>query len=573
MTDQRTTGRTGALGVRAMWVLAFLGFLLMIGAWSVAAPYDGTPDEREHIVRAAGVAAGQVAPKPAAAKKGSGAFQTVPRGLIREQCWQFKPAKPASCAVPPGSDSTPVRAGTGAGRYHPVYYALVGWPLQLWPGWSGVLLARLIGAAISAALLASAFIVIMNRSKHRLMVGGLLAATTPMAAHMASAVNPNGVEIAAGIAFFAAAIPLLLDRWSPTHRGLLTLVGISGILLAMLRQTGPLWIAVGFVAFALPLRRGNLRQLLRSRAARWWAVAITLVVVTAVLWGVVMKTSYLGNYGGNRFTYGQAILVEADRWRGYLDQMVGVTSWLDTRMPAPAYLIWQYAAATLVVAAFVFGNLVDRWRLLVLILGGVAVPSAMQVAFVKQTGFVSQGRYMLPMLAGVLLFAAYVLEQRDLGAARSRTMVRLLVVLLLPIQLFCLVFTMVRWQNGLPAKLGFSSLNPFVGSWHPVLGSSTPLLASVLGLALIGWLAWTAPTRRLPGPPGTDDAPADPAEATPAGARVERPAEDRQPADDQQPDEGRQPDDGRRSARRTPSRAAASNSTRLGTGHAEAPQA
>ncbi|MFD0817973.1 DUF2142 domain-containing protein [Micromonospora zhanjiangensis] len=542
MTDQRTTGRAGTLGVPGLWVLAFLGFLLMIGAWSVAAPYDGTPDEREHVVRAAGVAAGQVAPQPAAAKKGSGAFQTVPRGLVREQCWQFKPNRSAACAVPPGSDPTPVRAGTGAGRYHPVYYALVGWPLQLWPGWSGVLLARLIGAALSAALLASALVVILKRSRHRLMLGGLLAATTPMTAHMASAVNPNGLEIAAGVAFFTAAIPLLLDRWSPANRGLLTLVGISGVLLAMLRQTGPLWIAVGFVALAIPLRQGNLWQLLRTRAARWWAAAISLTVVTAVLWGVLMKTSDLGNYGSNRYTYGQAVFVEANRWRDYLDQMVGVTSWLDTRMPAPAYLLWQFAAAALVVMALVFGTRVDRWRLLVLILGGVA-----------------QGRYMLPMLAGVLLFAAYVLEQRGIDADRSRTTVRLLVLLFVPIHLFCLVFTMVRWQHGLPARLGFGSLDPFLGPWHPVLGSATPLVASVLGLAVIGWLAWTAPTRRLTDRPAAAGATADRPEVSTAD-RAEIPTADRAeiPTADRS---------------ETADRSGTAAADRPGGGHTEAPRA
>src|SRR4051794_40510738 len=92
------------------WVplLAFLGFFLMAGAWSVASPYEGAPDEIEHVVRAAGVVSGQVAPKPAAVKAGSGANQTVPRGLIRNSasCWIHKPAVPVDCAVPPGSDRT-----------------------------------------------------------------------------------------------------------------------------------------------------------------------------------------------------------------------------------------------------------------------------------------------------------------------------------------------------------------------------------------------------------------------------------------------------------------------------------
>ncbi|MFI6242639.1 DUF2142 domain-containing protein [Micromonospora sp. NPDC050795] len=492
---------------RRHWALAFAAFFLIIFAWSMAAPYDGTPDEREHIVRAAGVAAGQIAPPPADAKKGTGAFQTVPGGLVREQCWQFKKEVSAACAQPPGSDDTPTRAGTGAGRYFPAYYALVGAPTVLWPGWSGVLLARMISALCSAALLACAYVVIRNRSRRGLMMGALLVVTTPMAVHMASAVNPNGLEIAAGIAFFSAVIPLLLGPPGP-RRGLIVLVGISALLLAVLRQTGPLWLATAFIAFAFPLRRGNLLGLLRDRAAQLWAGGIVLSTLAVLAWSVRQQTSDLGNYSADRLTYGQAALREADRWRGYLDQIVGVTSWLDTRMPAPPYLIWQLVAGALLLIGVVWGSTLDRWRLLVLLGGGVAVPSLMQIALVNESGFVTQGRYMLPMLVGVLLYAAWVAEQRGFEVARARSFTRLAVLLLLPIQLFCLAYTMVRWQNGLPANIGLSSLNPLAGDWHPVVGSVIPLLSASVGLVLFGWLVWTtrsAATDDLTPPTGHSD--------------------------------------------------------------------
>ena len=412
------------------------------------------------MIRAAGVAAGEIAPPPAAAEKGSGAFQDVPAGLVREQCWQFKPAVSAACAVPPGSDDTPCAPAPAPVATTPSTTPWWAGRSTLWPGWSGVLLARFISAGIAAALLASAFVVAVNWSRRRLMIAGLLVAVTPMAAQMASAVNPNGVEIAAGVAFFAATIPLFLDRRPKPHHGLLILAGISGLLLAMLRQTGPLWLAAAFVAFAFPWRQSNVGRLVREKAVWWWVGGIAVAALTAVGWGVVMKSSDLGKYGGHVYTYGQAAFAEADRWRGYLDQMVGVTSWLDTRMPAPIYLTWQFVAATLLIGAFVFGRLVDRGRLLVLIVAGTVVPSVMQVALVKQTGFVTQGRYMLPMLAGVMLFAAYVWEERGLDAARSRTLVRLSVILLLPIQLFALILTMVRWQDGLPKIPDLPHLQP-----------------------------------------------------------------------------------------------------------------
>ncbi len=51
---------------RLTWLFAFLGFFLVLGAWSVAAPYSGTPDEQDHILRAYGVATGQVVLDPSA---------------------------------------------------------------------------------------------------------------------------------------------------------------------------------------------------------------------------------------------------------------------------------------------------------------------------------------------------------------------------------------------------------------------------------------------------------------------------------------------------------------------------
>jgi hypothetical protein len=138
----------------------------------------------------------------------------------------------------------------------------------------------------------------------------------------------------------------------------------------------------------------------------------------------------------------------------------------------------------------------------------------MQVAFVKDSGFVTQGRYMLPMLAGVLLFAAYAMEERGFDESRARAFTRLAVLLLLPIHLFCLAFTMVRWQHGLPRYPGLSSLNPLAGDWHPVVGSATPLLAATAGLALFGWLAWTT---RFPAGAATDGTPGAAAATAPSG--------------------------------------------------------
>jgi predicted membrane protein DUF2142 len=505
----RTEDPARARPRRAPWLLAFIAFFLAAGAWSVAAPYDGTPDEEDHVLRAAGVAAGQVAPPPVNAVRGGGAFQTVPRSLVRPNCFYFKSEVSAACAAPPGGDATPVRVASAAGRYHPLYYALVGWPLRLWPDWTGILLARLVSAALSAALLATALVDAARWSRHRLVAAGVLAAATPMTAHMAGAVNPNGLEIAAGVAFFAAAVPLLYEPAAARSRALLWHAGVAALALATLRAAGPLWLVVGAVALLFPFRLATLRGLWAWRAARWWLLAVGLAIVASLAWTRAFKTTELGDFtGGRHWSGSQAVRLVLDYWREYADEMVGVTSWLDARMPAVAYTVWQGAVAALLVGGFLLAGAAGRWRLTALAAGGLGVPLAIQVAGANRYGFITQGRYLLPIAVGLPVLATFLIARYGLPADKSRSLLRLYALALLPVHALCLLVTMVRWQHGITRYTGLRVLlDPFAGNWRPPLGSAVPVLAEVAGLALLGWLVgWSrglAPER--PEPPGVPD--------------------------------------------------------------------
>jgi hypothetical protein len=503
--EQDNRGRAAGR-VRAAGLLAFLGFFLMIAAWSVAAPYNGTPDEQAHIVRAAGVAYGQFAPAPALAAAGTGAFQQVPRGFAGiSSCWQFQVNVPAGCAAPPGSDRTLVTVGTAAGRYNPVYYALVGWPLRLWPGMPGVLLARLIGAAASAGLLAGAFVSAMRWSRLRMIAVGLVAVATPMTLQMTSAVNPNGLEIAAGVCLFAAGIPLLVRHDDRFDRRLLWLFVISAAILATLRSTGPLWLAFAVVALLLPFRPSVLRRLLKMRAVLWSAAALVLVVLLGVGWTFMEKASVMGTPGQpHQYSSGTAVWLVLREWRTWVDSLVGIMSWLDTELPSYVYLIWEFAVAGLIIAALAFAGRVDRWRMFVIFFGGVITPTLLQVSYLNKYGFVTQGRYLLPLLSGLVLLAAFILEESGMPPRVARFIGRLAVLVLLPLNVFALAYTMVRWQHGLrPYPVPSFDLNPLRGSWHPALGSVVPLVAELVGGCVVGALLWTTvgrPATELPSP-------------------------------------------------------------------------
>jgi hypothetical protein len=100
---------------------------------------------------------------------------------------------------------------------------------------------------------------------------------------------------------------------------------------------------------------------------------------------------------------------------------------------------------------------------------------------------------MMPLLVSMPLLAAFIVERRALAADHARSLARLIGMSVLPVHLGALVYTMVRWQRGLPDPLGLRDLNPFVGAWQPPLGSVLPLAAMTVGLSIIGWLVWVAP--------------------------------------------------------------------------------
>ncbi len=498
---------------RPAWIIAFTGFFLLIGAWALAAPYNGTPDEWAHVIRAAGVASGQVVAASVPDAEGGGGYQTVPHSLVPDSaCWQFDPSKPASCAQEPGGDTTAIRDKDPSGRYHPWYYAIVGGPMVLFPNWTGIILARLISAALSAALLATALLDALRWSRYRFLAAGVLVAATPTAAMLGGAINPNGTEIAAGVAFFAAAVPLFHTKSAERSRSLLWHAGIAGLALISMRAGGPLWFSVAIASLLLPWRWATLRGLWGWRAARWWGFGIGFAMLVSVGWTELLKTTaFMGD-----FTYGQhhghveAILLESNYERGYVDEMVAVGSWLDTRLPSSVYIVWESIAAALILAGFILGNRLGRWRLGTLALGGLGIPFAMQILWVNKSGFITQGRYLLPVAAGLPILGAFLIQQYGVSATASRSVLRSCVVTLLPIHFAFLWYTMVRWQHGINWKAGLRGLNPLAGPWQPPLGSLLPLLASAVGILVVGWLVWDAAAisgrRPVHAPPGSADA-------------------------------------------------------------------
>jgi hypothetical protein len=473
--------KTKTSGTR-LWLIAFVGFFLLHAGWAFAAPFNGPPDERAHALRAAAVGHGEVVAE-------NPLVQRVPRSLVPDQynCFPMQVTVPASCAGEPGGDETLGIQLVAAASYNPVYYAVLGWPVAVWPDWTGILLARLLTGAAIAALLACAVVAACHWIRHRAVLAGVLVAATPMLAHLGGAINPNGVEIAAGIALFTGLIPVLREPRDGVNRAAVALVGVSASVLVTVRPLGVMWLGIIVLATLVGTSRTRLRVLIRARVVHAWSAVVAVAIVAAFAWNAIATPLGI-THGDLGLTPKEVLRIAVlDQWPNVANQLVGVTGFSELLQPRLIYVAWFMAAGLLILGGFAFGGRVDRFRTAFLFAATFFPLLAFELLRANASGWFSQGRYFLPAAVGLPILGAYTLAHSGVSPVQFRSLTRTLAVLLVPIHLVVLAYTMTRWQSGL------AILNPLKGSWLPPLGPELPLaLGGLAVLVLIGMYWWAS---------------------------------------------------------------------------------
>ncbi|MFC0431224.1 DUF2142 domain-containing protein [Kutzneria buriramensis] len=478
VTSVPTTSRS-----RLVPVLIFLGFALLGAAWAMAQPWDGAPDERAHMVRAVGVVSGQIAPDGWTAV--GPVTQHVPSELKFDACFAFDPSKSAACLY----DKQPIHGQmvnetTAAGRYQPLYYALVGWPLSWMPDNLGLTLSRLIGVLLSAGFVGFAALAVVRWVRRPLMLAGLLLAVTPEALSVIGEINPNGLEIASAVAMWAALIPLVFED-GPIDRRLVWLAGVAAAVLALVRPNGPLEVAEAAVAVLLFAGGTRLKRLFTSKKVWALIVGVGVAGVASGVWTLVLKANELLAVGGHNWTYAQALrVVIADRLPGYVEGMIGYFGYLDTELPATFYFVWLAVTGFIVLTAMVVGSRADRWRMILTVAVTFVPIAAGDVLTVHSLGMIMQGRYILPVSAGIVLMATHIISRSGAVSARhQRAAVGFVAGVVAFEQLWALMYAMIRFQHGLNSEIPL--MNPLDGPWHPVIGSPATLALGVVGVAVL----------------------------------------------------------------------------------------
>ena len=475
--------------MRRIFALAFLGYFLLAGAWAVALPTNGTYDEKQHLVRAYAVWDGQFLPHGTAVDGTGltvGAFD-APRSLLPDKvdcAWRPKPYKPASCQQPV-ADRTRVPMPSSAGRYSPVYYLLAGLPLRLSPDHAGLVWARLLSAALSGILLAAALAIAVRILRNRVLTVALVLVATPTAMNLAGSINPNGLEISAGVLVFVSLLARL--REGPS-RWLSVTFGIASVLLLTIRQLGPLLWLIAVVSCLFLC--GSWRSVLRDRVVVWFS---SLGLAGYVGWLLVAGRSDAGTPASLRTGMGVGDILRGivdSRYQFYLQQVVGRFDYGETTISTAAVAVWYVLFLALVLPALWRGGNRLRLAIVGLALACAVILVGLEIHYVPLVGWFGQTRYVLPVGVGVVLLA---------GFARGFTLppwacVTLVGVPVL-IDLYALARVMTRFQVGIDA-----GMNPLHGTWLPPVGPVVPLVSCFVGGLLLAVIVGISSVRQPPVP-------------------------------------------------------------------------
>jgi hypothetical protein len=487
--------------------LTLTTFFLMSSAWALALPPNGTYDEKDHIVRAYAVATGHItAHETAVDRRGDiePAFD-VPASLLPTNksidcVWAPHPQATTAACQQWLTGTQPITTPTGVSRYSPVYYLAVGVPLVASPNLTGLLLARLLSAFLASLLVASAVTALL-RTGRRLVGLAIALCCTPLTVDLFGSINPNGLEIAAGVLVFGSLLALARapgDRLDErTTRVLVQLAALGSLLLLTIRELGPVWLALNIVACVLLARPGRVRDLRRRRDAQRllggaWAVGLAYAIGWLVYSGITDVAPVPGT------AIHMSLLSEVyhsltDRLLNFANQAVGSFDYGETYLGWPVIVAWY-----LLIGALIGPSLLHAARRTTIVAAGLAglslaVLTLLDLYFLPKVGWFSQARYAMPTLVGIPLIAAARggWEQRLIQRRALHRYAMILAGAAATIQVYALVRVMIRFELGLDVRI-----NPLHYVWRPPLGPLPPLLLVLAGAALLTTLATT--TRAVP---------------------------------------------------------------------------
>jgi hypothetical protein len=390
---------------------------LLLLSWILVVPPFGGTDEFDHAYRAAATARGQWLVTPSDATRGTGAWLRVPGDVVRAarpECQARVYTTAVDCVgTPQGSD---VRIASAAGRYHPLFYAVVGTVSLPFSGDAALYAMRLATAALAALFAALALLAVRTWARTATGPLGVVLACSPVVLYSGAIVAPNGVEMTAALALWCALTGLAVAGREHLRR-LVVLTTVAGTVLCTLRSFGPLWCLLIAVVVLVGVRRppGRLAEVLRRRDARIGAALVALGAVQSVVWILAMSALKIGEGGSGHTSLGHRLVRVAEVVPAWVLQCIAAFPQRDDATHPAVYGCYLVVFGVLTVAGLRSADRRLRAAYLAVAAFSIVFPFVTTVSSYDAFGTAWQGRYGLPLAVGTVVLCGFALDRAGRG--------------------------------------------------------------------------------------------------------------------------------------------------------------
>jgi hypothetical protein len=483
---------------RKVFAGVLFGVLILQTAWIAAMPAFRGPDEFDHVFRAEGVSHGAYLPGDSVSRfDARGTMTPVRRSVIEAAsnvCASYRYTRYYNCHAYGQFDGEWGKIASGAGRYNPAYYFVVGNVAGLFEGVTVNYVIRALTAGMCALLLAWAASLWIGLGRSRWRTLAFLTALTPVMLFSTTIAAPNGVSYAAAVLLWVAGLVVLNGSSERRPGNAAVAATVGAVVMCNTHTTGPLWLLLIAIAW-LVLKPDAMLRTLRDR--RYWGmVALIGLGAAASLFWTISSGANLPDESG-AITSSPEIGPLAVNEVAWLLQTIAAFPLRNEMAPPAVYILWLIGFVFLLVHVAR-----SRGRSLAavawVVFAVIAAQTALTYVGFKTDGYAWQGRYGLPLTVGLALLPAF---------ADSRTR---------PYKpLYHCAVLGILVATGLSVwHVGHNEGAFFQRPWTDYVAGG-PVLAGILataGAALMAWsLAAGTPTttrpRRTPPAPGSVDEP------------------------------------------------------------------
>lgn len=452
-----------------------IAFVSSCFVWLAVSPLGSIPDEPVHVIYSASVVRGELGIQE------DWGVVNVPSAVAAapsKACFAFKANTIASCQtklIQDGADSKTVLGTTG---YPPLYYSLVGLPTLFGFTETTWYLMRIVSILLSSLLVIFSLFSAKETLKKNSSVGVLLA-LTPMVSYMVASVNPNGLEIVAGITLTFSLVHFWLttrNNANENSKKLLLSAALSALVLSTIRPYS--WILTLALLSVLIIGCNGLFRAMFLRANKGLSFVVVFSPLIGLFWTIFVRASQ-SKFGievvlSEQSSFKQIVRETVPRLDNYWTSTVGLFGWIDHAGFQILDQVWISAIALMAILTLMIGQVREKISVALLVFGSVVLAPIGIYLLLFTDGVGYQSRYAMALTCSIPLLLNGLLLNGD--ESRNDSILRITVPVVVTSAFIGAWFNSAfRYSFGLPIHIPDREETVEVLNW-------TPIWLQILGL-------------------------------------------------------------------------------------------